>query len=184
MFLGAVWTVCEPRSGADLKATHSHWAPDRAADAVRMGLRRQAHQRSDATAFHGLSAAAHGSGNDEASAPKTQSGRTAAGSTHALRLALRHEAHRHEDAETLRSMPATAKGFAGRRHVLQYRAGCESTMSDGRRWAAMALACPRNGARGGPGEGSEVCCGAAYCTFRHKRSTARSRMVPPFSRVA
>jgi hypothetical protein len=88
---------------------HSYWAPAGAADAVRMGLRRQAHQRPD-----GLSAATHGSGNDEASAPKTQSGRAAAWSAHALRLALRHEANRHEDAGALRSMFTTAKGFAGR----------------------------------------------------------------------
>jgi hypothetical protein len=138
MFFGSVSTVCEPCSRSDFRGIRSHWAPAGPADAVRMGLRRQAHQRPDAAAFHRLSAAAHGSGNEGAVAPQTQSGRTATWSAHALRLALRHEAHRHEDARALRSMSATAKGFAGRRHALPNRAGCEPTVSGRRRWAAMA----------------------------------------------
>jgi len=108
--------VCAPCSGAHLRADiHSHRAPAGATDAVRLGLRRQAHQRPDAEDLHRLSAAARGSESEAASAAKAQSGRTAAGAAHALRLALPREAHRHEDAEALRSMPATAEGFCGRR---------------------------------------------------------------------
>jgi hypothetical protein len=66
MSFGSVSTVCEPCAGREFRAIRSHWAPAGPADAVRMGLRRQAHQRPDAAAFHGLSAAAHGSGNEGA----------------------------------------------------------------------------------------------------------------------
>jgi hypothetical protein len=137
MFLGSVSTVCAPRWGGDFRAArHSHWAPGGAADAVRMGLQGQAHQRPDEKAFHGLSATAHGSENDQASARKTQSGRTAAGSAHALRLALRHETHRYEYAATsVNACDGPRLRWTTPCHVLPYRVRCESTVSNQRRWA-------------------------------------------------
>jgi hypothetical protein len=82
-----------------------------AADAVRVGVWRQAHQRRDAAGLHRLPAAAHGAGNHA----EATSRRTAAGAAHALRLALRREAHRHEDAAAVRSLLAPSEGFWGRR---------------------------------------------------------------------
>jgi hypothetical protein len=93
----------------------SHGWITRPADAVRLGLRRQAHPRPDASAFHGLPAAAHGSGNGFEAARKTKSRRTAAGAAHAMRLALRRQAHSYGDTETLSSMSTAAKGDGARR---------------------------------------------------------------------
>ncbi|SPF45614.1 hypothetical protein SBA4_3400001 [Candidatus Sulfopaludibacter sp. SbA4] len=81
---------------------------------MRVGLRRQTHQRLDAAALHELPAAADGSGNDQALAAETKSGRTAAWSAHALWLALRREAHRLRDAEALRR--PVPPGDPARRH--------------------------------------------------------------------
>ena len=89
----------------------SHGGIARAADAVRVGLWRETHHQPDATAFHGLPAAANDSGEDEAPSPKTESGRAATGSTDALRVALPREAYRHDDAEALLSMPQTSNRF-------------------------------------------------------------------------
>ena len=80
-------------AGNDLAAGpqghQSHWTIAGAADAVRVGLRREAHDQPDEEAFHGMPAAAKSSSTDVATAPKAQSGRTAAWSAHALRLELR-----------------------------------------------------------------------------------------------
>ena len=98
-------------SEMDPKAINLSGRIARAADAVRVGLWRETHHQPDAAAFHGLPAAANDSGDDEASSPKTQSGRAAAGSTDALWVAVPREAYRHDDAEALLSMPQTSNRF-------------------------------------------------------------------------
>jgi len=101
----------------------------RGPNAVRLGLRRQAHHQPDAEPFHELSAATNDFENEAEVARKAQSGRTAAWSAHALRLALRREAHRHDDAEALRSMRATAKGVGRRRVLVAFARAWVSVMS-------------------------------------------------------
>jgi len=106
---------CRLRGCAPQIGQHSHGTNAGAADCVRVGLRRQAHQRRDAPAFYGLPAAACGSGSQAEVGRDNPIGADGPLVRAALRLAVPREASRVADAEALRSLPARSEGFCGRR---------------------------------------------------------------------
>jgi len=88
-------------AGPDLQ---SHWAPPRAADAVRMGVRRQTYRAPNARALYRMPEPTRGLGMG-----RPGQARTPTGAANAVRLALRSPAHGQPNADPFHRMPETAE---------------------------------------------------------------------------